>query len=205
LPGDVSVDLESWFVLQVAEMTRPESSGYLKEIHVPREISDQTDKYSRGSIQVVVSKENGATPLHGSLDDFEQKIYRDIAKNIGGDSDEENAFDVCFRGIRGKGSRIIYDLVELNDFEDKLQHKHMLKKEHLTPLETVFEQSIVSAKKVLEEMEVFQRHETRMKHTADSTNSRIRLFSYFSVTVLVAVTYFQIKYLKGYFKKKKIL
>lgn len=206
LPGDVSIDLESYFVSQVVEMTKPESSGYMKEIKLPKEISDQTHQYHGGILQVSISKGEEGHELRGSLDLFEHKIYENIAKNIGDkNSDADNAFDLCFTGGHGKESRVIYDVITLNEFEDKLHHKHMLKKEHLTPLETTFEQSIIAAKKILEEMENFQRHETRMKHTADSTNSRIRLFSYLSVIILVSVTYFQITYLKGYFRKKKIL
>ena len=207
LPGDVSIDLESWFVSQVVEMTKPENSGGLKnEIKLPKEISDETHKYSGGSLQVSISKGDEGHELRGSLDLFAHQVYENIVKNIGDkNSDGENAFDLCFTGPHGKESRVIYDVITLNEFEDKLQHKHMLKKEHLTPLETTFEQSIIAAKKILEEMENFQRHETRMKHTADSTNARIRFFSYLSVIILVSVTYFQITYLKGYFKKKKIL
>jgi hypothetical protein len=81
----------------------------------------------------------------------------------------------------------------------------VVKKEHLTPLERAFDQSSALAKSIIDEMHYMEKREIRMKRTADGTNSRIRWFSYLSIVILVGVTWVQMKYLKGYFRKKKIL
>lgn len=79
------------------------------------------------------------------------------------------------------------------------------KDQHLTPLEETLDESIEAANNVLREMRYMEKREVRMRKTADSINTRIRWFSYLSMSVLLAVTYIQVTYLKRYFRKKKLL
>merc|ERR1719343_1139023 len=76
---------------------------------------------------------------------------------------------------------------------------------HLTPLARQLEESMRSAKTVINEMQFMERRESRMRHTADSINARVRYFSYISIGILLVVTYLQVTYLKRYFRKKKLL
>merc|ERR1712161_18926 len=119
---------------------------------------------------------------------------------------ENGAFSICFENKnKDDATRIIYDHVVLSEIETKLKKHHTLKKEHLTPLEYVLDDSLASAKSILDEMYYMEKREIRMKQTADHTNSRIKYFSYFSVSILLGVTWIQVTYLKSYFKKKKVL
>lgn len=77
--------------------------------------------------------------------------------------------------------------------------------DHLTPLMQQLLQSTHSANSVLKEMKYMDNREKRMKSTSDSINARVRYFSYISVTVLLVVTFAQVRYLKRYFHKKKML
>lgn len=79
------------------------------------------------------------------------------------------------------------------------------KDQHLTPLERSLEQSIDAANTVLREMSYMEKREQRMRQTAESINSRVRWFSYLSISVLLSVTYIQVTYLKRYFHKKKLM
>merc|ERR1719174_1035299 len=83
--------------------------------------------------------------------------------------------------------------------------KRQLQKEHFSPLENKLEHCIYTAKSILDELHYMEKRELRMKQKSDLTNNRIVRFSYLSVSLLCVVTYVQIFYLKGYFKKKKIL
>jgi len=76
---------------------------------------------------------------------------------------------------------------------------------HLTPLAQQLQESVKSARTVINEMQYMERREARMRHTADSINARVRYFSYVSVVILLVVTYLQVTYLKRYFRKKKLL
>jgi hypothetical protein len=76
---------------------------------------------------------------------------------------------------------------------------------HLTPLTQQLGEGISAASSVLKEMKSMEKREKRMRTTADSINSRVRYFSYISVTILLAVTFAQVSYLKRYFHKKKLL
>ena len=76
---------------------------------------------------------------------------------------------------------------------------------HLEPLAQQLADSVRSAQTVINEMRYMERRESRMRHTADSINKRVRNFSYISILVLLVVTYLQVTYLKRYFRKKKLL
>lgn len=91
------------------------------------------------------------------------------------------------------------------DDEEESQSGLMFKSEHLTPLQDQLDASIRAANSVIRELNLMERREKRMRKTADSINWRVRNFSYLSVIVLILVTFFQVTYLKRYFKKKKLL
>jgi hypothetical protein len=76
---------------------------------------------------------------------------------------------------------------------------------HLTPLMQQLKEGVAAANSVLKEMKYMDKREKRMRGTADSINSRVRNFSYISATVLLAVTFAQVSYLKRYFHKKKLM
>jgi hypothetical protein len=79
------------------------------------------------------------------------------------------------------------------------------KDKHLSPLENSLQRSIGKANSVLRDMKFMELREKRLRTTSDSINTRIRWFAYFSVAILLAVTYLQVTYLKAYFHKKKVL
>jgi hypothetical protein len=79
------------------------------------------------------------------------------------------------------------------------------KDKHLSPLETSLQRSINKANTVLRDMKFMELREKRLRITSENINTRIRWIAYFSVTVLLAVTFMQVTYLKAYFHKKKVL
>lgn len=75
----------------------------------------------------------------------------------------------------------------------------------MDPLETSLDEIITKAEDILEEFKYMERRERRMRKTADSTNTRVRYFSYLSILVLLGVTLIQVLYLQSYFRKKKLM
>merc|ERR1712150_140979 len=147
----------------------------------------------------------------GGTKEVEKTMKPNSNGNIfdGGDDDwapDKGSYEICFKVDRGRvASHAAFEHLLVSDFEEKLRNKHILKKEHLTPIESNFESSLVTLRSIVSEMNALERREARMKHTSDSMNKRIRYFSYISIAILLGVTWLQISYLKVYFKKKKVL
>jgi hypothetical protein len=99
---------------------------------------------------------------------------------------------------------LVSDEIE-DDDEEEQDAKIDLKSKHLTPLEEQLKVSIGSAKAILNEMDYMEKREARMRRTADSINRNVRWFSYLSITILLTVSFLQVRYLKRYFRKKKIM
>jgi p24 family protein delta-1 len=123
------------------------------------------------------------------------------------EEDNLEGYGVCLFNLGDrKQMQVIYDMVLLSEIEQEEVQRHRLEKEeHLTPLENTLEASINAANGVLREMKYMEKREQRMRQTADSINTRVRWFSYFSIAVLLGVTFIQVTYLKRYFKKKKLM
>lgn len=204
LPENVNSETEDWFVQEVGELTRPNSVQFLKTISsVPSNIQLLMRGLKERSRITVSVDEDGHKPVtkNQQLIYFRPTFIKDITKNSRGWNENRGNFRICVSARGPADVRIIFDTVKISEYTKQ----HIVKKEHLTPLEEAFEESVHVAKTILDEMHYMEKREVRMKKTADGTNSRIRYFSYISITVLLGVTWIQITYLKGYFKKKKVL
>jgi len=205
-------EVEEWLVEKIAEMTRVNSESFMKRFSLSADVEKQKRKVKNSSkSHVRVTTMGGKTTTFSNRLEF---FDLNIVENIAGHTEdaerhwkpENGAFSICFENKnKDDATRIIYDHVVLSEIETKLKKHHTLKKEHLTPLEYVLDDSLASAKSILDEMYYMEKREIRMKQTADHTNSRIKYFSYFSVSILLGVTWIQVTYLKSYFKKKKVL
>lgn len=123
------------------------------------------------------------------------------------EDDNMGGFELCLDNSEEEHTvQAIVATVMVQDKIFKKQNKKLFDKDqHLTPLEENLERSIEAAQNVLREMKYMEKREARMRQTAESINSRVRWFSYLSVSVLLAVTYIQVTYLKRYFRKKKLM
>jgi hypothetical protein len=118
-------------------------------------------------------------------------------------------YGICLSNSdKHKPAQVVFDVVMVSEdiLDDDITTGSGFEKEkHLTPLEESLDQSINAANSVLREMKYMEKREARMRKTAESINSRVRWFSYLSVSVLLTVTYIQVSYLKRYFHKKKLM
>jgi len=119
-------------------------------------------------------------------------------------------FMACFINENEDPVHIVVDSVMVSegpeyDDDDKASEDVAFQGHHLSPLSDLLFQSISAATSVITEMQYMERREARMRHTAESINSRVRFFSYISIGILFVVTYIQVAYLKRYFRKKKLL
>lgn len=214
LDNNIATEAEDWFVTQMSEISREESSQFLKEpeySNQPLAVTTHT-KNARGLSKVTVHVDQiGSQPIasrtlnlsHFKLTKFE-KVAEELS-NSKGWSPTLGQYSICF-SVRGRSDvRILFEAVQINEYAEKYRKRHTLKKEHLTPLEEAFDDGMSLAHSIIDEMHYMEKREVRMRQTADGTNSRLRYFSFLSIFILLSVTYLQISYLKNYFKKKKVL
>lgn len=115
-------------------------------------------------------------------------------------------YQICFMSKNTEVPLLmVVEHVLASEDADEEENSPVFKSEHLTPLQEQLDESIRAAGSVIREMNLMERREQRMRRTADNINWRVRNFSYFSVFVLILVTFFQVTYLKRYFHKKKLL
>ena len=81
----------------------------------------------------------------------------------------------------------------------------MVKKEHLKPVEVELRRldDIVTA--IHDEMLHQRSREQTFRDTNESTNSRVKWFSFFSIVVLLSLGVWQVYHLQAFFKEKKLI
>ncbi|KAL7539992.1 hypothetical protein ACHAXR_009778 [Thalassiosira sp. AJA248-18] len=216
LPDSVDDEVEEWFSTQMHDMTRKGSTTFMaslpdisKEIH--NKISD--DEFNgRSNVYLKLTVPKRPVLRHQMFMWYAPVVVMNIVKastrgQRGKGQSPAGGYSICFENKNpDQGVRIVFDVILMSDEgqDEELQNK-IIKKEHLTPLETNFQEGIKAANTILNEMKYMERREARMRHTAESTNAKIRLFSYVSVIVLLGVTWLQRTYLRSYFKKKKLM
>jgi len=211
LNDDIDETIEDWYVTQMSEITRHESKRFMKELDMaPSDIVAKTRGVAKSKVTVTVEQIGSRPPSSKTVNLTYFKLYKMqniaemLSKNKGWDK-SRGQFSICIT-VRGyRDVRVLFDAIKISEYEEKMNKRHLVKKEHLTPIEEAFEEGITLAHSVIDEMFYMEKREIRMKQTTDGTNSRIRYFSYLSILVLLGVTWVQIQYLKNYFKKKKVL
>jgi len=222
LPHEIDPKIESWVMQEMSSITDHESDKFLRMYSSPPgDIQPLIRSHEYEDVLDVTITGPRGRPRTQRLAPFKIVVLKNVAQDMRHgpgdysrkhpDEDDDDwqpdggIYRICIKGIRGSGSHAVFDHLMTSEHEEKVRTKHILKKEHLTPIETTFDAGIIAAHTILNEMAALERRETRMKHTSDSMNRRIRRFSYISIVVLLGVTWLQISYLKVYFKKKKVL
>lgn len=218
-------EIEEHFVAQMAEMQKYRIRSTLprKFPNEPSErinklmndfINEENDGELKAGCKITVS--NPKSTASRSMDAlwFTPIVMNHLRKSIrnrddiGRSNNPLEGFEFCFENSNEEAPiQIILESVLMSDpkgTEDE-DEKTVFESSNLTPLAEQLSDSIESANRVLKEMRYMEGRERRMRQTSDSINSRVRYFSYISVSVLLLVTYVQVTYLKRYFRKKKLL
>ncbi len=179
-------------------------------VMTPSDIAAKTRGVAKSKVSVTVEQVDSHPPSSKTVNLTYFKLHKMtniaemLSRNKGWDK-SRGQFSICIT-VRGyRDVRVLFDAVNISEYEEKMNKRHLVKKAHLTPLEEAFDEGISLAHSVIDEMHYMEKREIRMKQTTDGTNTRIRYFSYLSILVLLGVTWVQINYLKNYFKKKKVL
>jgi hypothetical protein len=228
LPSSIASEMEEWYVGQVKEMTKRRSE---KDGSLPRSFGEQPSEKDletldeflqengkKSGVHLMIQKprarDAGRPMKQQELNWFVPFVMNHIIKS----SSEWEAqtalggYAVCFDNTSAEEEvfivfdvLLVSDEIEDDDDDEQQDAKIDLKTKHLTPLEEQLKVSIGSAKAILNEMDYMEKREARMRRTADSINRNVRWFSYLSITILLSVSFLQVRYLKRYFRKKKIM
>lgn len=209
---DTEDAVEEWFFNHVNEMTRKGGDRFMQDIgqyppFIQSIVADALKAGPRTGATLRIQAPGARQAIQKEFRWYSPIVERDVVRNSR-IQNPVDGYDICFGNRSGREVHVLTDVVHVSDKGDQSEHgkkKRGMQKEHLSPLEEIFEECIESAKEVLNEMLFMERREARMRHTADSTNRRVRFFSYISVLILLGVTYMQVAYLRGYFRKKKLL
>eukprot|EP00594_Rhizosolenia_setigera_P006605 CAMPEP_0178952052 /NCGR_PEP_ID=MMETSP0789-20121207/7578_1 /TAXON_ID=3005 /ORGANISM="Rhizosolenia setigera, Strain CCMP 1694" /LENGTH=245 /DNA_ID=CAMNT_0020633015 /DNA_START=144 /DNA_END=881 /DNA_ORIENTATION=+ len=131
------------------------------------------------------------------------------AENKGyGDSPPLEGYQICVKAFQPRKIEValIFDVLHWDDEENLSEKKKdYLTKDHLSPLERDFKKSEAAIAQILDEFDYQERRDADLYKISSNTNSKVQLFSYFSIFMVIATAYCQVFYLKTYFRKKKIL
>uniref|UniRef100_A0A7S3D8Z3 GOLD domain-containing protein n=1 Tax=Palpitomonas bilix TaxID=652834 RepID=A0A7S3D8Z3_9EUKA len=83
-------------------------------------------------------------------------------------------------------------------------YKELAKVEHLDPVAVELRRMEDSLAELLNDVTEMKVREMRHRDTNESTNTRVVVFSLFSMSVMIGVGVWQVMYLKSYFKAKKL-
>jgi hypothetical protein len=222
---EIEEDVESWFVDQVYELTKlknkkkgfPKTLPNEQPVKIANRVSDYLQKH-KGADSGLELKITKSPSNERQVYDYTNKVHyfmpvvlNHLHVSLSGKGVLEG-YGICLVNTDPERSvHVILDIVlnsedvGIGEEKAKSPETDFQKEKHLTPIERSLDQSLNSANAILREMKYMEKREARMRHTADSINTRVRWFSYLSVAVLLTVTYLQVTYLKRYFHKKKLM
>ena len=223
MPSSLPSDVEEWYVDQVLTLTKKRNmadGGALPrkfENQPPDDMLKELDKFVEGQgrnskLQLRIQHPRNPRPVRQQeLSWFTPAILNHVEKfqsktnNDWVTGSHLDGYYVCFDNRSDQNlAHVIFDIVLVSDdIEEEVGMG--VNKRHLSPLEEELAASVSAATSIINEMRYLEKREARMRVTTESINKRIRYFSYLSVVVLLSVTFLQVTYLKGYFKKKKLM
>uniref|UniRef100_A0AC35U1M8 GOLD domain-containing protein n=1 Tax=Rhabditophanes sp. KR3021 TaxID=114890 RepID=A0AC35U1M8_9BILA len=168
-------------VVVTGEYTLTEAFGYTASVHV-------TD--TRGH---TLSKRENFVESNGKFaftadeyDIFEICIYSHVPENTPNKQDRE-VFLSMKHGVEAK------------NYDD------LAKAEKLKPLEVELRRLEDIAESVVQDFAFMRSKEEEMRNTNESTNSRVLYLSIFSMLCLIGLSFWQVLYLRRFFKTKKLI
>mmetsp|Transcript_28133 Transcript_28133/g.42565 ORF Transcript_28133/g.42565 Transcript_28133/m.42565 type:complete len:287 (+) Transcript_28133:46-906(+) len=220
IPEEISQSVEPFFVDQIVQMNknRKHASEPLPRTF-PMRWEDEPDisplirdfivrytKNSRTRTMLKITKPGTPRPLRQQeFSFFRPIVLNNVEKYQRSRGENSDGYMVCFENNSDKIVHVYFELILMSQHEKDDKDPGMMTKDHLSPLESDLAATIDAASSILSEMKYLAKREERMLMTTNSINGRVRLYSYISVGVLLLATYLQVTYLKGYFKKKKLM
>jgi hypothetical protein len=118
-------------------------------------------------------------------------------------------YSTCFTNVleSGSPSTETYSVIEIDmDLtSEHLNTRTAVESQKLKPIELELRNLETVLEYMTVEMTGLRERESQMRNTNESTNSRVKWFNLFSISVLICSGVWQVFYLKKFFKSKKII
>jgi len=116
-------------------------------------------------------------------------------------------YQMCFRSsssswsqsLRWKMELVIHTGVEAQDYDDVAQ------REHLSQVEVGLRKLYDRASEIRQELDYQKTREAAFRDISESTNSRAVGWSVFQIVIVVGSAFWQMQYLKKFFRKRKLI
>ncbi|CCH40838.1 putative membrane protein [Wickerhamomyces ciferrii] len=117
------------------------------------------------------------------------------------------AFDVCFHNVlQHQGRRLSREIeVDIEAGSAARDWNAIQAAEKLKPVEVELRKVEELTNEIVGELEYLKAREERLRDTNESTNRRVRNFSFVIIISLIALGAWQINYLRNYFRSKHII
>jgi len=220
VPDEVESAVEAFFIDQIVRMNKERkhpsaplprdfSTRWQEDDTVSEAIKGYQTQYSmsaRSKVMLRITKPGTPRPLRQQeFQFFRPVILNNVEKFQKARGGNTESYQVCFENTDEKNVHVYFEFILMSQHEVEEPDASIMTKVHLSPLEADLAATIDAATSIVSEMKYMERREERMLLTTKSINGRVRTFSYISVGVLLIATYLQVSYLKGYFKKKKLM
>ncbi|SAM03154.1 hypothetical protein [Absidia glauca] len=194
---------------------------------LPAALSDRTDTTQRclsqfvaKDTQVLITVNTGEgynqrIDLEVSQDGPVPNVYtrkRDLQHSFANafDTISEGLVTMCFTNTLDEGfvESSLYSRwveVDMNIGAEAMDYKLLAKSEKLDPLELELRKLEKVVQEIVEEMNYLKTREALMRDTNESTNERVKWFSIGSILTLVCLGFWQIAYLRHYFRRKRLI
>ena len=193
-------------IKEVLAYTKRKSADIKVEIFNPDDKRVWYQSLNYAEPTVVKALKSSLHPMLLSTPDEEDEdsgLYRTCFGNY-----SEDIFNVFFHAVSVTEQRKEdeYNQVrqELNT-KNKAKETEKYRNKFLSPIEQTLNGLEQLAQGVVNDLKYVQAREERMRETSQSTQSRVHLFSYMSLVIVVAVTIGQTFYFRDFFKKKKLM
>jgi len=163
----------------------------------------------KGSTETIASKNLGIIIV--VRDPLEQQIY---LKTLGANSrfaftsQVGGEYTICFQSNTSISwfNKLKYNFhVEITTGSSAKDWQEVAKKEHLTSFEVKLRMLYADVEFLRSEQSYHRIREEAFRDTSESTNSRVVWWSVFQISVVCIVALWQMRHLKQFFKKKKLV
>ncbi|CEF62134.1 Tmed10 protein [Strongyloides ratti] len=123
-------------------------------------------------------------------------------------ADEYDIFEICFTShvpdsVHNKQDREVS--LSLKHGVEAKNYEDLGKAEKLKPLELELRRLEDLAESIVQDFAYMRSREEEMRNTNESTNSRVLYLSLFSMACLLGLSFWQVLYLRRFFKTKKLI
>ncbi|KAE9417808.1 hypothetical protein Angca_003228 [Angiostrongylus cantonensis] len=139
---------------------------------------------------------------------YKRERFNDLKGKFAFTTDEYDIFEICIsnHGPVGAGhSQSREVLLKMKHGVEAKNYDDIAKAEKLKPLEVELRRLEDLSDQIVKDFSFMRQREEEMRNTNESTNSRVLYLSIFSMLCLLALAFWQVMFLRNYFKSKKLI